>query len=227
MSEVSFDNVSWYVFGGVSKDDEEYYLFDEDVRKKYYAFFERTVSYINTNAKIDFTESWEYKNFQEIKIGCCKFSGTDLSFNDMSHHLYAAYCDLDNTGLKIVDNKSLKIHRSTLDGLDLSCFTIDALDFFNDNAIFDSYCTFRNTGLRITNLSRDLGDSILADFKQIREKGSLDGCFINGHYIHSEDAKKEIAFRKRKEYEKYKTLLMGNILKDIKDQVAILEKKKK
>lgn len=239
LSEVSFEDVSWDILAGVSEEDKAMRLFDDDIKETYHIenAWRPDIIYANTNANIDFTKSWEYKTFQEIKLCDCDFSNTDLSSNDMSHFTYAYNCNFSNTGLKLPDlnqGATFKIYNSTLDGLDLSHYTVDILSLLDDTGCFNDNCSFSGTSLHIVNLSKSTllnaspenSQLYLTVLKSMFVDGYFDGCYINGLYIRPLEEKRRTAAQLKIAYEKFKSLLIDSTLDDIKHQITTLERKK-
>ena len=106
LSEVSFDDVSWFVGRGEGYGD------DKQKHKGYYQYGVKKINLSGTNAKIDLLKSVECGCLTEEKpeywLACfimdnCNLSGVDLSNNTFNlayyEHLQIENCDLDDTGI--------------------------------------------------------------------------------------------------------------------------------
>lgn len=171
LSEVSFDNVSWYFCTDGYEGYMLYYekqIIDKEfcdlIEAKYFLRNNDMVDYSYTNAKIDFSKSWEARH-GEIRIASCNFAGVDLSNNNGIRNIEEIYiCDLSNTKLKLtLDNFSKEnkngdsiISRTNLSSVDLSEITQDAISMIDCGdynggvgGIVDDLCDLSNTGFNV------------------------------------------------------------------------------
>ena len=241
LSEISFENVSWY-----NDDDINSMCWDEGLLS-----FDSgdSCDYSNTNAQIDFTKSWEAKNYGEFSIEGYNFSGVDLSNNDMSKLYSAAESDLSNTGIILSPDMFPELWQSNspedraifydvnLSNVDLSKFTVNFIDMFEANAICDSRCNLSNTGINIIADAKKIksSDYYLQNYQKKFKNGEFVGCYINGKKIRSSEEKKILVQekrkeieQKRKEMEQYKQALEDlyfSIKQDINQQIKNFQKK--
>lgn len=204
LSEISFEDVSWGFLAeeNYEIDYEEFLSGEEKFDKIMSQNKQKTyiINYTNTNANIDFTKSWEYKNYEEIIISNINFSGTDLSKNDMSSISECWNSNLSNTGIIIPknSNKIMFFESTNLEGIDLSTYEINATDYIRDCAKHFVNCNLKNTGIKIIDkATKDLQDynyeyknyklseSQIFEFHEDIRQGKYDGCYINGKLINS------------------------------------------
>jgi uncharacterized protein YjbI with pentapeptide repeats len=232
LSEVSFEDVSWDVFGDLLEDT----YFDVEDR----------INYNNTNAVIDFSKSFEAKiarQFSDLNlttcISNCSFKNVDLSNNvierDQHYELYD--CNFSNSGLKIdfdALNKRIKEQGDEYDtqpdyrdfaydcdfsGLDFSEYTIDGsllVHQYNEDGTNDYY----GTGLNIIFSNEDLESDA---FKVHVRDELIRGCTINGRkYLTKEDAKKTMP-ELREEYARFKDELFTSVQNNIEYAIKSLK----
>lgn len=228
-----FENVSWYIndkarfadifFGshGEDLDKKMGTLSDElfEYTKQHYRE-KNTVVYSNTNANIDFRESWEAKMTGIIYISNCDFRGTDLS-KIIENIIYIDESDMRNTGIKLFPGK-VGVTDSNLEGVDLSAFEVDLKDMLGCDIFFN--CNLKNTGIRINNFSQEVVEYFTdpGDIKSQFENGYFDGCYINGLLIKSKEEQQKIAQQMRNKY-KHDDLIIST-LSDIDDQINKMKK---
>lgn len=237
LSGISFENVSWnllYVDDFLSSDyDLDDKDFDELIQKvkeiqtELKSVGKNKIIYSNTNAKIDLKKSFEYINKGKAILNECDFSGTDLSNSDIDDIFSISYCNLSNTGLNISSfnrNRFRPITEVNFSGLDLRHITIGLIELFNDE-FFDSDCTFKNTGLKITASNEEI-ESIKQDgfgsdlIKDLIESEQFVGCYINDKLIHSKKEQQIIANKNYAEYEKFKQERINSAIAEINDQIT-------
>lgn len=237
LSEISFEDVSWENFNGMDYDlgfisfcydeieetlggNEQYKRYREFTRQLDYKYIGYPITkYTNTNAKIDFKKSWEYKISKSIYISGCDFSGTDLSKNDMSSRVIINGSNLSNTGIKIVfEDERNSIWQTNLEGIDLSSITMNP----DDLRRFGFYeCNLRNTGLKIIDFTKESIDNCGADYELMNNfiSGAYDGCYINGRLMKSKEERQETARQMRIQYQQFRDELVQSTLTVIDDQI--------
>lgn len=227
LSEISYEDVSWTLMkegSVVSK------AFDKDswnwFNKSYQSIFSTRIDYSNTNAKIDFNKSFEYKQIGEVMIMNCSFAGTDLHDVDTSHFTYVQGCNFSNT--RLVISEQLKkvtfpvFHYTVLSGLELGDIVIRAIDIAsNGGPLIGLGCNLSNTRIAIVSKSEDFtDDNHKKNFRTILASGDLNGCYINGKRVLSLEEKQANAASIMKQYEDYKSKMFSSISKSIQKQIS-------
>lgn len=226
LSEVSFDNVLWNLDYFLS------YLFVDQTSNRYEGINEINLS--NTNARIDFYQSFEGKYFEDsfdrkISINRCNFTNVDLSNNTLGNvcSCFLSGSDFSNTGITIdLDGKyDFYMSNCNFTGLDFSQYTVDE-SFFSDRS-FDKdrrrirgiNCDFSNTGLHVEiSKSNDYSSYHGRIVGQEIEKGHLLGCHVNGKEILSLEEYQAIAQQERDRYEQFKEAAISSVLGSIEEQ---------
>lgn len=167
LSEIDFDNVVWSpeslsdlgIIWGFDMGDIDYYLHSFNVDCILSDSSEtRFVDFSGTNAKIDFSHSFDAKAFQGINsIINCNLSGIDLSSSHGESITYVLNSDLHDTGFEI-NHSIFSANNSNLSGLDMngmislySCGDINASSY----STLISNSNVANTGLYIDVLTED------------------------------------------------------------------------
>ena len=218
LSELSFDNVFWGADSIVESiiNGSEFFKgkLDEDGIIKGENDF--LIDFSNTNADIDFTKSFDYKNpnkvaGKQLKLYYANFESVDLSNSNMDKFdaISLQKVNLKNTKAKLNLNKLTEIYSSNLESTDLSTIVLET-GFISDENMGDSI--YKNSGLKLK------GEMTEKISKMIKNH-SLDGCFINGVEILSEENKKvqeEKIKQVIRDYEEYKSQLESQIDETIK-----------
>lgn len=237
LSEVSFDNVSWSLlvntvstvipFGRRFFDSESYDKFcDSSVSEVLGA--KGKVNYSHTNAKIDFSRSWEAKH-DHFEICCCDFSGVDLSHNSMFGLEFVCYSDLSDTGIILTQDmfkgKSRVFAKTKLSNVDLSGFTVNVKDIVDEfQYLFDIDCDLSNSSIHITVDSKeDLSDSsgskrLKTRFHDMLAFGYLNGCYINDKKVLSPEEQQALAEKTKSAYGDMKEDYISSVLQSIDEQ---------
>lgn len=166
LSEVNFDNVSWSALGIYQMTgDTTHITEDEDYNnlKKINRFKEDSldfsngkdcsVCYAGTNAKIDFTKSFEAKELEIISIVDCDFSYCDfscsyISSTDKLKEVNINNCNFSNCKmLKIPTNTEVYMNYSNFENTNLSNMQINGFEVFRNNNFIE--CNFKNTFIDI------------------------------------------------------------------------------
>ena len=241
LSEVSFEDVSWSLIVDESWDcpEEEFVEFmDEETYEKMpdilpYLELDSRVDYSYTNANIDFSKSFEFKKTGKIKLLFCNFNGVNLSKNDMSKIGSVYNCDLADTGITLspemfANKRGSAIGSTCLKNIDLSKFSVSAIDLINDRYILQGDCDFTNTGLNISvnpteeEWNTEENKWLKNEFNEMMTR--LCGCYINGKLVHTEEEKQAIAQEKREEYEKMKDEIINSTIESIDEQVSHMKR---
>jgi uncharacterized protein YjbI with pentapeptide repeats len=235
LQHVSFENVAWSLQfkKGFDMASHNYLwtLLDSEciqlLRFKYCLDENSLVNYSNTDAIIDFSNSFEGKHrFPTILF--CDFSNTDLSNNDMTKVKRINHCNLSNTGIVFTQefcNRFTKeeFGNNNFSNNNFSHITIDGFNLLFDNytCIFNSKCNFSNTELRITidykRLTNETyGAYIENQLRVMLRRGFLVNCYLNGKKILPE---KVTTNNKDSEYDRYKKGLFTEVNKSIEEQI--------
>lgn len=230
LSEVSFDDVLW----NLNYDPDGYFV--DGTPYRYEGIKEIELS--NTNARIDFSKSFEGKhlgndenkgNNKDISISRCYFANVDLSNNVLGNtcECWLSQCDFSNTGIVLdFDGKyGISMADCNFTGLDLSKYTTDEFFFTTDGRMSGS-CelltggvnnNFTNTGLNVQ--TYEAGPALVTKhLGQEIQMGNLVGCYVNGKKILPLEERQAIAQEKRAEYEKYKENLISETTSSIEQQ---------
>jgi uncharacterized protein YjbI with pentapeptide repeats len=201
----------------------------EDVTLDYAKEFKEkkeTIFLAGTNARIDFTKTYEYKTDQPVYIRYVDLGGVDLSNNDLkvftnNKKIAFVKADLRDTNLKVTskinanfimcDLRYVNLRKIKIDLYDKKCITNEALLF--------SDCNLSNTQINFVtgeNASKKL-------YKQAYELYS--GCYINGKLILN--SAEQLYQRKEimEEYNKYYKNKISRTLSLVKKQINDVNKK--
>ena len=243
LSEVSFDDVVWNVQSFLEDADyaieksiksenaekaTQYSTKDYTELEEMYGRFYR-INLSNTNAKIDFSKSFEGKLCMgTVRIAHCNFENVDLS-NNTIYDPIIEHSNLKNT--KIVIKKSPTsdpydqiIYCSNMSGTDCSEYTVFG-EFFLDT---HKDSIFTNSGLRIV-IDKDWEDEDITNERvtnyiaQEIKNGHLEGCYVNDVLIKSQEQRLEDAKRLKEELEQGKYDI-DSIMSDIDDQIKGMKK---
>lgn len=218
LSEVSFEDVSYTILYDMymGKIDSDIYSLVKDKIN----ICNSMVCYSNTNANIDFRNSFEYKLYSKIFIHGFNFTGTDLSNNKIDEVFDIEQCFFEKTGLQIVTlfNKS-SARSSNFTGIDLSFYEIDADSLIHNRAVFDKCCCIRYTGMNISGVSNKLGS--LDEFLERFDDGKFDGCHVNGVLVKSSLEREEKKKQLNRQYEEETVKLKERIKEIIKPYKVI------
>lgn len=187
LSDIDFEDVSYSILYDMYIDRENKEL------DSVYEYIKRVlpnsrhkpmVYYGNTNANIDFKNSFEYKKTGKIKIHGFNFTGTDLSNNDINEEFDIIHGYFKDTNLRIstIRDNSIAVF-SDFTGIDLSYYETDLKILIGLSRPFDK-CIIRDTGIDITPVYRDMGE-YLEEFIERYKCREYDGCYINGVYVKS------------------------------------------
>lgn len=212
LEEVSFDDVLW----NVDYENDKYF---EDSFYHYNAITRIDLS--GTNAKIDFSKSIFAKynvdsnNFFIIKFS--HFNGVDLSNNTIDCNCFISQCDFSNTNININlnSNYDIQIAKTNLSGNDFSKYTVDEKNFTYDKNIHLIDCDLTNTGLNIEFKLKSKNYKSEIVNEEIK-KGYLNGCYVNGKKILSEEEQKALTQTKLEEFEAYKKEIFDSVSASIR-----------
>ena len=173
LREVSFEDVS---FNG-----EDYPDLEEGER----------IDLSNTNARIDFSKSYEYKTTGQVVLKSVDFHGTNLSRNnwhDLTNKCFAFIknCNFADTHSSLTDEGRkvyLKINGTDLSNNDLSDISInyDKQLSLSPEITFIS-CIFTKTGINVEYRGNDKGT-----IREIVTDPNYKGCKYNGRPIRTKD----------------------------------------
>ena len=239
LSEVDFEDVAWslVVREGYDFPEEEFKDFmDEKTYEEIEDILpilddEETVNYSNTNARIDFTKSFDYKKKGRVCILFCDFSFVDLSNNTLDDTANLYECNLANTKINTQFNtppdKFGQIASCDLTNVKINGLTMDILKYADGYEVLDD-CVLTNTGVNFTfDLnSKYIRENALA-YRSMIEVGhwkscvcnalpNIAGCFINGKRVLSDQEILELRESKKEEYKAYKRDLITSVTEDLK-----------
>lgn len=170
---------------------------------------DRTVTLAYSNAKIDFSKSYEYKNENCIVVRGMLLREVDLSNNDfteLSKEEAAIFsdCDLRDTNIKITKDTKAVFTACNLSG----CKTFEYMNFSlsefpdmrccNNEDLIISICNLADTKI---NLIGPRGGST-DNYRKICNSPEYIGCSVNGYWIKHP---RQINDNKEKVLEEYKT----------------------
>lgn len=181
----------------------------------------------NTNAKIDFFKSYEWKKAKLLCINNVNFSNVDLSNNE-----FVKTKDFENLGAVFVDCNlsNTKIHlyyfpmtfkNCDLSNNDFSGLYLDPKEaedqpnriLFTNGPLIVENCNLANTGIKIGYNYDKL------NFNDLIEKGYLDGCIFHGVKIKSKEEQVKDAEVLLKKYNTFKSNRINKVLDTIDNQL--------
>lgn len=226
LSEVSFEDVTW------SQTTAEKLGFDRDeytrssglqLYKAPGAKYRTPVDYSWTNAKIDFSKSWDAKNSKDGRgvVEHCIFAGTNLSNNDLSKLSVIDNCNFSSTNIKITDMQAFvhetQVTNSIFDYVNFVEHSIsipDLIEHFDESS-------FRKTRLHIVG-SREEATSCSKDGTNLSAmivQDQIGGCYLNGRYINTKEESKKLKEQLQQQYAEYEATYAGSIEKQVMSQV--------
>ena len=210
LSEVSFDNVDWDVS----------YL-GEFFKKKYQ--FISTIDLSGTNAKIDFSKSFNALIGKPVVLTRCNLANVDLSESHGEYIASIMSCDLSTTNIKLdlylktFDEKDCVyyIRNSNLENIDLKRYEI-SINCFNETFEFiyiSPSTNLANTGINICTRPLAAKKENYLILKEMLKTNRWQNCFINGKRILSLE---EIEQRRIENLTRYNQFVEDNIKVSIK-----------
>ena len=241
LSKVSFDDVFWNV---------PYYREDDsDWEDKYPDFYEGVdeIDLSNTNARIDFYQSYEGKicrRFPIFEWTCCivncNFKNVDLSNNILERGFYTQLdnCNFANTGLKIdfdfLQREYWRYLNSDREndtdasgfalgcdfrGLDFNKYRV-SYDFIVTPALDDMPNNYNGTGIKIS-MSDDFYNTFdMSKEEVISKSDNFKKHYLTGCYINDKKNIVEdgLTHQEGYEYDKYKEELFNKVEETINTQ---------
>lgn len=204
LSNISFDNVSFFENG-------------------------ERVDLSNTNAHIDFTQSYEFFKEDRIKISNISFRNVDLTKSHLD--LVTAknrgeifQTNLSNTGIDL-NNVKATIYQSDLSNNDFSKLKLCVdkensefgLTFTNNEGLLIDFCDLSNSKANIELTS--ISNSAKSSFRTLINRGFLVGCFINDKLMRSKIDLTRESYELLKEYTIFKAQRINKILDLIDSQI--------
>lgn len=234
LSEVSFEDVSWSILDQV--DGNNYNLpwksfvgSKNTITTTEYQIIEgrNKINYSNTNAKIDFKSSWEYKNIGQSSFYLCNFSGTNLSNNDIDEVALIMDCNFSNTGIWLT-RQEFPVYRTSFSDNDLSNLEVKVdynflskkIDLSNTrtNINYDINDIIKNADIFWDNESEEQKELyILKEINETIKEGFWDGCFVNGKLFFSDEDKKGV-------YEQYIQGIVQSTIGSIDEQIGRMKR---
>ncbi len=165
LSEVDFENVSWSFTWWIRDGNNPF----EDISDA--DLFGLTgkidcdaeIIYKNTNANIDLSKSFEFKEKGDIDVGGVDFENTQLSIGN-AKTVYFSGTNLKGTNVDLRGASSIDGVGSDFTGIDLSFMTVDSKSLFLGD-VFCS-CNLSNTGINV-------------NFENTYDFANLIGCNFN------------------------------------------------
>ena len=225
LSKVSFDNVDWDV--RVSN----HYRSHANHYKKI-----NSINLSNTNAKIDFSKSFNINLNRPVSLFKCNFANVDLSNSHGEYILDIIDSNLSNTSINLdlelenkffngilTDSSYYSIIDSNLENVDLSKYTINPKSFTSEfDCLYISKTTnLSNTGININVFKKDYSKDILEVLKEMIQKDALKGCFINRQKISSKEEKQKRKETLKNEYNYFKEENINTCLNYLKNQSKV------
>ena len=246
--QVDFEDVSWILMYDVYNaefDELERYcglkkIFDTDFFSKVGKLdfspvkYDYLIDYSNTNARIDFSKSFEYKYLECLEIGGCVFNNVDLSNNDFNSFDVLSFQESSfrNTHIKLLltDNDDFSFEFCDFSNNDLSDFSFDGVRSIcvGDNI---TGCDFKNTGAQIQFDKNYLKFQLERKGDNVEYKSNIVntlrdsmremwiGCYLNGRKILSKEEKQQSAKELREKYLEFKDDEISKVLDDISEQI--------
>ena len=224
LSEVSFEDVAWGLITEDTYDfpEDEYMEFmDEETYDEMEKILPKLsdgeeINYSGTNAKIDFTKSFDYKKLGYPNVLFCNFSSTDLSNNVVEAGNFFK-CDLSNTGLKFDTSKMRRcyIMCSNLTNLDLNGVQLDFFKYMDGYEGLND-CVLTNTGVKVVfdynskylNTNENaykhfiVLDRIKVNICDLLP--NIEGCYFNDRRVLTKEEIRELRETKLEELKTYK-----------------------
>ena len=181
----------------------------------------------DTNAKIDFFKTYEWKTNHVMFIRNVKFKNVDLSNNEFvklkdvdDAIVIFAECNFSNTKMHLY-YFPMTFASCDLSNNDFSKLYLDPKGVEDDSSrvILENGplqmedCNLANTGIKIGYNSDKL------NFSPLIEKGYLDGCIFHGVRIKSKEEQQEEATHLLKKYNDYKSNRINKVLDTIDEQL--------
>ena len=242
LSEIDFTDVSWnsliledvilpeLEIYGIKIDDFAISTIERVIQKysrgnNLESFGNYDIKYDGTNAKIDFSKSFEAIHGKDLSICSCNFDGLDFSKQDLTSitSIFIYSSNLGGTKLP-VGNIPLEAWRSEFNGIDLSAQKIDAFQSVQGEYSDLSACNLTNCGVQITLNTEKFSDGKHeSELKQALNTNWI-GCYVNGKKVLSPEEKLANATKKREEYQKMKETIFNSVLGSIEEQVGHAKK---
>ena len=197
LSDVDFEDVAWGLYSDWEEPYRDYLKYmDPKVARRFSngllvdiqrTFDSSHIDYSHTNAKIDFSKSFECKVSGKARIHKCRFIGVDLSNNDTRKIDSIVDSNLADTKLVFYPEYVPLCVMSSLENTDMSRLTIDGGPIvLGEPMPFDYYCDLTNTGVNITFNYLDEDVYYISNVNVYNEfVEHLSGCTINGKLVKS------------------------------------------
>ena len=204
LSEISFSNVLW------------------DGR------YSNGLDLSNTNAYINFLTEADYHDNSSISLYLCNLENVDLKYSNAEVISTIIDCNLKNTNASLLFNHyinehTLNVKNSNLENIDLSNVEINESLLCGGEVVTISNCNLKNTGIKIF-FHSVLSDEEKNNLSELIINKYIDGCYINGRLIASEEEKQKNAKIILETYEYKKEELINETLKSIDKQVRTYKK---
>ncbi len=204
LSEVDFSHVAWSFFSKGKL--YSYYMQNATFATYFNRVFEegKQVIYRNTNAKIDFSNSFEalHSKAKRAIVENCDFSNTDLSNNNFSIFSYATSCGFAHTNIDFGDSFKSYYGGNTsfcsFKGNDLCGKQTSLLAFLlciggcEENDFSDTGLNFCFSKEEMKKLQNETASIYANKFLSCLKNGYLKGCYLNGVLLPTEKEGQEI-----------------------------------
>lgn len=213
LSDVDFENVSWsfnrWIREGYNpfEDISDVDLFDLNGEIDYDA----EIIYKNTNANIDLSKSFEFKEQGAIDVGGVDFENTQLSIGN-AKTVYFSETNLKGTNIDLRSAVDIDGFITDFTGVDLSFFKVDGERVFHGDILCS--CNLCGTGINMIIEDKETANKIYEEIQKYNEYGTnplykdplgrekekyffnkLEGCYFNGleiaHYKNYESFSKK------------------------------------
>lgn len=195
LCDLSFEDVAWSLLvqqhGDVDKK-----LLDDDIYEKLmngdYVPEDYVVDFSWTDAKIDFSKSFEAKKKGFIAIENANLRGTNLTPNSMSKFKYAQDVDFAYSGLRLDNNADFRIYDCNLQGVPLGDFTVDAIGLLPESTQPSKFknCYLNDTLINIVldedsfaSLSNEDSERLKMEFGSCLNNDSFGHCYFNNQFV--------------------------------------------
>jgi len=204
LSEVSFDQVYWN-FQDLSSSSSRF----NNIKNILNLSFSKQIILENTNAKINFKKSYDFY------IGNKKLKDINLSYVDLSDSEINTFTNFENVDISYTKAKIYDLdcaYSSSFEGVDLSQIVVNVIE----NGFPFQYTNFRDTALSIECKNFE-SKALIENFIFSLRKHLLDGCYVNGKRMKTEEEReknKELILSEYRSYiEKVKKHVVGEISK--------------
>ena len=210
LSEISFEDVSWSTLDYI---DEKY-----PDNEKFHLEEGKLIDYSNTNAHINFCESYDFKVSKYISIINCDFSGVDLSNNELGENIDTIdNCNLSNTNIIVSKDFAIEcIFNTNLTGINLSSIGEIYPHNFVDGGHFQG-CILTDTGVHFEIENLDSAD--FEGFAEFVKSGVVSGCYLGDKLINGKEYQEENHKNVLANYDVMRKMMLDNASQSVSNQI--------